>query len=664
MKDIQPVINHSISTKDFSLTEFMLPESTFRGEYDERIKVFYISDIHLIHHFDSTVQNAFFKHQNLSNAEIYKAKIQTRKIVKNIFTKDFTKALIDYGRKRSNFPCPLSSIRAENKTENIVVLFCGDISSSTIITEFFYREFITRWNYTLYQDWKERNFSEHYQPNLPENYKKSIIQCEKDTKKKVISIKRYAPNYQAAERYPIFTVLGNHELIDFPTVQKAIRHYKKFFQSCKIHFLHNESYIGYRFNIVGGIGFAKYNQTYNALTLQTTTPPMTRENEICETDKFLEAYQNAILESNSNYRPLIVLSHYPINDWLPNSITNSICFYFNGHNHTNKSPAENIYADNQIGYKQEKIAFKSCSLGTIYNPFYDYTDGYHEITPMQYSAFLRYKGNPISRTSLIDKQLSQKGTRFYMIKETGFYGFFIINPSSGTKICNGGAIKTISYKINIDYFYNWFIEIVKIYAKTMAPYRIVQEQIAEELKKFGLRGNIHGCIIDLDFYHHISIDPISGELTFYYSPRMGIMQKYPTLQALLSSMIQKLDHDILHYVNGETTLKTQLLSQKETLNNACRELVNNNSWLTQDNLTTVGFREYDDNSIEKVDIKRSIYSLSRHVSQLQQIFTTNILRVWDDALIKKITEMKNTQGQVKPKEIQSLCENPVIKSDK
>lgn len=645
MNDIQLLKNNAISAKEFSLTEFMLPESTFGGRHNERIKVFYISDIHLIHHFDSTIQNAFFEYHILSNTEIYKAKAQIRRIVKNIFTKDFIQALIDYEGERFT---PLYNCFLITHSENMAVLFCGDISSSTVITEFFYREFITRWNYTLYQDWKEKNPSERYHLNCPEIYKKSIAHRGKDIKKK---------------NYPIFTVLGNHELIDFPTVQKAVNHYKKFFRSCRIHFLHNESYIGYRFNIVGGIGFAKYNQVYNALTLQTTTPPMTREKEICETNKFLEAYQSAMLESNSNRKPLIVLSHYPISDWLPNSITNSMCIYFNGHNHTNKCPAENIYADNQIGYKQEKIAFKSCSLGTIYNPFCGYADGYHEITSIQYSDFLRYKGTPISKTSAIDKQLAQKRTKFYMIKKSGFYGFFIINPNTGTKICNGGAIKTISYKINIDYFYNWFVEILSAYVQAMAPYRMVQEQLSSELKKLGLSGDIHGCIVDVDFYHHISIDPFSGELSFYYSPRMGVIQKYPTLQTLLTSMIQKLDYKILHYVDGELASKKQLLSRMETLNSACLELANNNSWLTQGNLAIVE-TEHDNGTIEKIDIKNSIYALSRYVNQLQQIFTTNILRVWDDELIEKIANLKATQSRIKPSKTQSLCENPIAQTDK
>lgn len=667
MNDIQPLKNSSIPMEEFSLSEFMLPEPTFRGKYNNQIRVFYITDIHLIHHFDPSLQNAFFEHLKLTDFEVYKAKAEIRTIVKKLFNKDFTQALLDYDTKRSVPFCEAQ------EGDNIVVLFGGDISFCTEITEFFYHEFITRWDFVLYERWKEKALAEHTYINLPATYKNECLQRDMQNENAVIKraeeLKRrkhcsfrVPEGYQRPERYPIYTVIGNHELIDFPTVQEAVDHYKNFFQSCKIHFLHNEHCIGYRFNIIGGIGFAKYNQRYNALTLQTTTPPMSREDESYETDKFVEAYQNALIECQSNYRPLIVLSHYPINDWLANSSTNSICIYFNGHNHTNKSATGNIYADNQIGYKRKKIAFKSCSLGIIYNPFCDYTNGCYEITPIQYAAFLRYKGEPIAGTSVIDKQLSKIGTKFYMIKESGFYGFFIINLNTGAKICTGGAIRNISYKTDINYFHHWFIEIVSAYAKAMAPYRKVQEQISDELKTLGFEGTIHGCIIDLNFFNHIMIDPISGKLTFYYSPVMGTMQTYPTFDALVTSISQQLDYDILHYVEGErATSKAELLHQQKLLSNAYRRLVANNSFITQENLTTI---KQERGKVVKIDIKNSTYTLSRYINQLQRIFTTNILRVWDDSLIEKIEKKKSKKVRSKAEKIQLVCENSVTKTDK
>ena len=249
-----------------------------------------------------------------------------------------------------------------------------------------------------------------------------------------------------------------------------------------------------------------------------------------------------------------------------------------------------------------------------------------------------------------------------MIKESGFYGFFIINLNTGAKICTGGAIRNISYKTDINYFHHWFIEIVSAYAKAMAPYRKVQEQISDELKTLGFEGTIHGCIIDLNFFNHIMIDPISGKLTFYYSPVMGTMQTYPTFDALVTSISQQLDYDILHYVEGErATSKAELLHQQKLLSNAYRKLVANNSFITQKNLTTI---KQERGKVVKIDIKNSTYTLSRYINQLQRIFTTNILRVWDDSLIEKIEKKKSKKVRSKAEKIQLVCENSVTKTDK
>lgn len=73
--------------EEFSLSEFMLPEPTFRGKYNNQIRVFYITDIHLIHHFDPSLQNAFFEHLKSTDFEVYKAKAEIRTIVKNYLIK-------------------------------------------------------------------------------------------------------------------------------------------------------------------------------------------------------------------------------------------------------------------------------------------------------------------------------------------------------------------------------------------------------------------------------------------------------------------------------------------------------------------------------------------------------------------------------------------------
>ena len=54
-----------------------------------------------------------------------------------------------------------------------------------------------------------------------------------------------------------------------------------------------------------------------------------------------------------------------------------------------------------------------------------------------------------------------------------------------------------------------------MYIRILAPYRTLQEKIAREIKEiskmgvntWGIEGKIHGCIIDVDYYHHIMVNP-------------------------------------------------------------------------------------------------------------------------------------------------------------
>ena len=60
----------------------------------------------------------------------------------------------------------------------------------------------------------------------------------------------------------------------------------------------------------------------------------------------------------------------------------------------------------------EDYRLKRYPIGTIYNPFIDYEDGYYEITPQQYADFYLYNGETVG-IGLIEKAI--QSNRFYMI---------------------------------------------------------------------------------------------------------------------------------------------------------------------------------------------------------------------------------------------------------
>ena len=139
----------------------------------------------------------------------------------------------------------------------------------------------------------------------------------------------YVSSYFFSKRYaikkmiPVFFVLGNHELHAFSTVENSVNYYNEMLSEIGIRLLHNtcissESIFGddywYRgFLLLGGTGFAKYNTEYNADTV-IGAEEMSREDEIVESEKFYQIYQEKLIEATDENIPLIVMSHYPLKD--------------------------------------------------------------------------------------------------------------------------------------------------------------------------------------------------------------------------------------------------------------------------------------------------------------------------------------------------------------
>lgn len=445
------------------------------------------------------------------------------------------------------------------------------------------------------------------------------------------------------KRYPdvrIIAVLGNHEISEFNTLEEANNKYALLFNELRIVFLNNEAkglIIGarefeQRFICVGGIGFAPFNDTYNADNLVASKDiQFNREREKAESTKFLQIYYKALEKAIEKKVPLLVLTHYPIQDWLPETKVDPHCYYFNGHNHANDYYIKDnapIVADNQIGYKAKSIHFKEFSVGTIFNPFHYYADGYFEIEVKDYFKFYRYSGIMISGEGKAITNCINRGCRFYMIKKNGFYMFVLIG-NNDAYLCVGAKTKKIPGASHIEYFYNAFDVIVQRYISLFASTYNGLKIISNELIKYGFDGRIHGFIIDIDFYNHIMFNPFEQVMVFYYSPTFGLAKRYPDIKSLLCSI-------------KENTSRNDYFSLKEykkeikKLDKAIAELHITNPFLLEDG-TKNDLDKLVYPSLEQVSIGQdSMYDYSKRMLQIQRLFDSNILREWNEALIEDL----------------------------
>lgn len=146
-----------------------------------------------------------------------------------------------------------------------------------------------------------------------------------------------------------------------------------------------------------------------------------------------------------------------------------------------------LYADNQVGYENNNIAFKEATTGLISNPYREMMDGLYQTTVDDYLKFNRYLGEYVGDGNLLYRRC-QNGT-LYVVKRKGYYGFFIISTkrdSRGISIVNGGMTKKLTASTEISWICENFDIVVSKYLQLLLPLRKVEEELSKELKELGL----------------------------------------------------------------------------------------------------------------------------------------------------------------------------------
>lgn len=363
-----------------------------------------------------------------------------------------------------------------------------------------------------------------------------------------------AENWYASQ---IVVVLGNHELMDnsIETLDD-IDKYRALFKKLGICFLQNEilfvseekkkklgetsilsmneqelNEIARRsyFTILGGIGFSGYNAVYNGDTLDYGKSITSLEDDLIETKRFEELYQK--IKQVLQKKQIIVLTHTPKRDWSHDGY-NPNWIYVSGHTHQNESEvsAERIvYADNQIGYKSNNnISLKSFKCTTTYDIFSDYADGIYEISREDYYWFNRGKG--------IQAQFNRKEGTIYMVKREEIYAFFLY-AKDRLYILNGGVPNKLEINelSHLKFYYANLPQYAQNIRKLISKYSSSQSEIAEFVREIGGIGRVHGCIVDIDDYNHIYVNPYDGSITPYFA--YDIVDKYP--YANVPSLLEK-----------------------------------------------------------------------------------------------------------------------------
>lgn len=425
-----------------------------------------------------------------------------------------------------------------------------------------------------------------------------------------------------------FFVLGNHELWSGVglSLEQILKEYKNIFNKedhpC-MYLIHNNLFYfdqgwhelsqeelsvisreqlreitrSARVIIFGGLGFSAENESFNASD-GIYQDALDRESDVFETNRFYQLYKkvtDALSDKN-----LIVATHMPRKDWAgKDSKAIEGVVYVNGHSHRNyyyDNGKTRIYADNQVGYKGKRFSLKQMYFDFNYDWFCDYKDGIYEITKDDYIKYYRGIREQVT--------FNREFKTLYLLKRCNTLMFLMITPNGNLQILNGGAIRRAENK-SVEYYYEHLVNYAKSVKLYLESYSEFQDNISKTLKSIGAEGTIHGCIVDIDFYNHLFLNPLDGSVIPYYA--INIIDKY-VYENLPSLLYIKCPGIYVKY------------KEKITNNDASKYY-----------LETLKGEKIS--KVEKYVTSTEMYRMSRIIKGLQFTTKYNIVRLWSNTVV-------------------------------
>ena len=197
-----------------------------------------------------------------------------------------------------------------------------------------------------------------------------------------------------------------------------------------------------------------------------------------------------------------------------------------GHTHRNVlnvSDEFQVYSDNQIGYGGV-VHLKSFYMSREHDIFRYYPDGIHTITKELYQKFYRSKNMSMT--------CNREGT-YTMIKRDSLYCFFY-QDGGKPYMLDGGVIRDASGH-DLEYYFENMTKYGEAVGGFVKEYQDRLRTISSMVKAIGGNGRMHGCIVDVDFYNHVYLNPFDGTVTSYTATDVVNKYVFPGFEAMLES---------------------------------------------------------------------------------------------------------------------------------
>lgn len=291
--------------------------------------------------------------------------------------------------------------------------------------------------------------------------------------------------------------------------------------------------------------------------------------------------------------------------------------------------------DNRDISTAEQAAFTS-------DPFKKYKDGIWRISRDEYEKF---QWNFAKRYGVRCKY----NGKLYLVKRNGYYIFFI-KSNKNLCILHGGARRIVHH--DLQYFYDTLPLYVENMKKAFGPYNQVLHELSKEVKQFHGEGRLHGCIVDIDFYDHVYLDPITAELKIYSAPSTIQRKVYSTVPLLLNDRQINSEDEAVSIVYDKASQQFYTYTYQQMLDEYQKNeklgnftLVNNEYKLALPTNANDFLFELKNND-ELAEIKEeqfydhNMYAKSRIMNMIQPIFNYHTVCLWNDHILTANPQMR------------------------
>ena len=354
--------------------------------------------------------------------------------------------------------------------------------------------------------------------------------------------------------------------------------------------------------VLGGIGFSGLSDYFNANNGLYRSAVTSLDEDQALSKRFELIYDKMLRCAHD--MQVIVLTHTPVSNWTSKK-TNPNWIYINGHTHRNSLVREldgtTVLSDNQIGYKPTKWKLNSFTISGWYDPFENMKNGVHEITSDVYKDFNCGHG-------IYSKVYNYPG-KIFVLKKNKLY-MFVLQSESSLCLLVGGKRKRLP-RNDIQYYYDNIDLYVQKVTEAITPFQRALAAISNEVRKFGGWGSIHGCIIDIDLFNHIYLNPFDGTITPYYAIDIQRKYVYDDVLLLLKERLPRL------CVKYERLKEKGLIPILSKLDGKCN----------------INSKKYVVAKVPQLVLETDMYNASRMMKSFQYIFKSNVVRIWNDEIL-------------------------------